>query len=236
MKVLAVDTSSNVATVAVVEDGKLLGESVLNHGKTHSQKIMVMIQKLMEDLELSVNDIDVFAAANGPGSFTGLRIGVATIKALAHSVNKPVVGISTLAGLAYNLPHCEHIIVPIMDARRNQVYTASYIWDEDGFKELSADEAISIEECVDSCGEFLDTVFVGDGVYVHEEYIRERLGENAHFTPPTALMQRASSIAMLALMKAKQGETQHYSELKPFYLRKSQAEREYEERHKGEAE
>ena len=234
MKVLAVDTSSNVATAAVVEDGKLLGEIVLNHGKTHSQKIMVMIQELMNDLELTVQDIDIFAAANGPGSFTGLRIGVATIKALAHSVNKPVVGVSTLAGLAYNMPYCEHIIVPIMDARRNQVYTASYIWDEDGFKELGVDEAISIEECVDSCGELLDTVFVGDGVYVHKDYICERLGERAHFAPASALLQRASSIAMLALEKAQRGESQHYSELTPFYLRKSQAEREYEEKHKAE--
>lgn len=232
MKVLAIDTSSNVATAAVVEDGRLLGESILNHKKTHSQKIMVMIEDLLKDLELTVQDIDIFAAANGPGSFTGLRIGVATIKALAHSVNKPVVGISTLAGLAYNLPYAEHIIVPIMDARRNQVYTASYIWDEEGFRELSADEAISIEECVESCGELLDTIFVGDGVFVHRGFIEEKLGERAHFAPPTALMQRASSIAMLALEKAKNGEVEHYSELKPFYLRKSQAEREYDEKHK----
>ena len=234
MKILAIDTSSNVASAAVVEDGILLGECILNHKKTHSQKIMVMVQELINDLELTVQDIDIFAAANGPGSFTGLRIGVATVKALAHSVNKPVVGISTLAGLAYNLPYAEHIIVPIMDARRNQVYTASYIWDEDGFKELSSDEAISIEECVESCGELLDTIFVGDGVPVHRKYITEKLAERAHFAPPSALMQRASSIAMLALEKAKKGETEHYSELKPFYLRKSQAEREYDEKHKEE--
>lgn len=233
MKILAIDTSSNVASAAVVEDGKLLGENILNHKKTHSQKIMVMIQELMSDLELNVRDIDVFAAANGPGSFTGLRIGVATVKALAHSVNKPVVGISTLAGLAYNMPYAEHIIVPIMDARRNQVYTASYIWDDDRLKELSADEAISIEECVESCGKYLDTIFVGDGVFVHREYILDKLSDRAHFAPASALMQRASSIAMLALEKAKKGETQHYSELKPFYLRKSQAEREYDEKHKG---
>jgi tRNA threonylcarbamoyladenosine biosynthesis protein TsaB len=193
---------------------------------------MPMISELFAELELKASDIDVFAVANGPGSFTGLRIGVATIKALAHSVGKPVVGVSTLAGLAYNLPYCEHIIVPIMDARRNQVYTASYIWDEEGFRELSPDEAISIEECADSCGELLDTVFVGDGVPVHRAYLEERLGERAHFAPASALMQRASSIAMIAMEKAKRGETQNYNELVPFYLRKSQAEREYEEKQK----
>ena len=236
MRILAIDTASNVASAAVVEDGILRGEYILNFNKTHSQKIMPMIDELMSDLELKPADIDVFAAANGPGSFTGLRIGVASVKALAHAVNKPVVGISTLASLAYNLPFCEHIIVPIMDARRNHVYTASYIWDEDGFKELSPDEVISIDECIDSCGEFLDTVFVGDGVPVYKEYIEERLGERAHFAPASALMQRASSIAMLAKEKADKGEVQKYNELEPFYLRKSQAEREYEEKHRKGAE
>lgn len=230
MRVLAIDTTSNVATAAVVEDEILLGERILNFKKTHSQKIMPMISELLEELELKAADIDMFAVANGPGSFTGLRIGVATIKALAHAVNKPVVGVSTLAAMAYNLPFCEHIIVPIMDARRNRVYTASYIWDEDGFKELTEDEAIGIEECVSSCGEFLETVFVGDGAVVHKEYIKEQLGERAYFAPASSLMQRASSVAMLALEKAKNGETMKYNELVPFYLRKSQAEREYEER------
>lgn len=230
MRVLAIDTTSNVATAAVVEDNLLLGERILNFKKTHSQKIMPMISELLGELELKAADIDVFAVANGPGSFTGLRIGVATIKALAHSVDKPVVGVSTLAAMAYNLPYCEHIIVPIMDARRNQVYTASYIWDEDGFKELSGDEAISIEECVASCGEFLDTVFVGDGVAVHRAYIEEQLGDRAHFVPASAALQRASSVAMIAMEKAKNGEVMKYHELVPFYLRKSQAEREYDER------
>ena len=233
MRVLAIDTASNVATAAVVEDDKLLGEIVLNHKKTHSQKIMVMIQQLMDDLELKVKDIDVFAAANGPGSFTGLRIGVATVKALAYSVNKPAVGISTLAGLAYNLPHAEHIIVPIMDARRDRVYTASYIWDEDGFKELSPNEVIGIDECVESCGELLDTIFVGDGVWVHKDFIKEKLGDKAHFAPASSMVQRASSIAMLAMEKAKNGELGTYMELNPFYLNKSQAEREYDEKHKN---
>lgn len=231
MKVLAIDTTSNVATAAVAEDDILLGERVLNYKRTHSQKLMPMISELLEELELKAEDIDVFAAANGPGSFTGLRIGVATIKALAHAADKPVVGVSTLAGLAYNLPYCEHIIVPIMDARRNRVYTASYIWDEDGFKELSPDEVIDIAECADSCGRLLDTVFVGDGVRVYKDFLIEQLGDSAHFAPASAMLQRASSIAMIAMEKAKNGETMHYTELVPFYLNKSQAEREYDEKH-----
>ena len=177
MRVLAIDTSSNVATVAVMEDELLLGEYILNHKKTHSQKIMTMIEQILSELELTVQDIDIFAAAIGPGSFTGLRIGVATVKALAHATGKPVVSVGTLEALAYNVPYAEHIIVPIMDARRDNVFTASYIWDE-GFKEIGEPEAISIDECLESCGEFLDTIFVGDGVKVHREYIKEKLGDN----------------------------------------------------------
>ena len=182
-----------------------------------------------EKLELNVQDIDIFAAAIGPGSFTGLRIGVATVKALAHATGKPVVSVGTLEALAYNVPYAEHIIVPIMDARRDNVFTASYIWDE-GFKEIGEPEAISIDECLESCGEFLDTIFVGDGVKVHREYIKEKLGDKAIFPPANALNSRASSIAALALDKAKRGETQSYLEMKPYYIRKSQAERELEER------
>lgn len=232
MKVLAIDTSANVATAAVMEEGVLLGEYILNHKKTHSQKIMVMIEELLGDLELTVRDIDLFAVANGPGSFTGLRIGVATMKALAHSVNKPIVGISPLAGMAYNLPYAEHIIVPVMDARANRIYTASYIWDE-GFKELTEPEATTIEECIANCGELLDTVFVGDGAVRHMEYIKEKLGDKAIFAPATAMNQRASSIAALALDMAKRGEVSNYADLKPVYLKKSQAEQELEERQKG---
>lgn len=233
MKILAIDTSANVAAAAVAEDDTLLCEYILNHKKTHSQKIMVMIENLLKDLELTVHDIDLFAVANGPGSFTGLRIGVATMKALAHSVNKPIVGVSSLAGMAYNLPYAEHIIVPVMDARANRVYTASYIWDEE-FKEITEPEATTIEECVANCGEFMDTLFVGDGAIVHREYIKEKLGDRAFFAPQPAMLQRASSIAAIAYDMAKKGEVMNYAELKPVYLRKSQAERELEERLKGE--
>lgn len=229
MRILAVDTSSNVATAAVMEDNTLLGEYILNHKKTHSQKIMVMIEQLLADLELTVQDIDLFAASVGPGSFTGLRIGVATVKALAHAAGKRVVSVGTLEALAYNVPHAENIIVPIMDARRNNVFTASYIWDE-GFKEIGEPEAISIEECVESCGEFLDTIFVGDGVAVHGEYIREKLGEHAIFPHGAVIGARASSVAACAMEKAKRGDAQSYLEMKPYYIRKSQAEQELEKK------
>ena len=231
MRVLAVDTSSNVATVAVMENDLLLGEYILNHKKTHSQKIMPMIEQLLSDLELTANDIDIFAAAVGPGSFTGLRIGVATVKALAHAVGKRVVSVGTLEALAYNVPQCEHIIVPIMDARRNNIFTASYIWDE-GFKEIGEPEGITIEECVEACGNFLETVFVGDGAIIHKDYIVEKLGDKAIFPHGAVLNSRASSVAAIAMERAKRGETQSYLEMKPYYIKKSQAEKELEEKEK----
>ena len=232
MRVLAIDTSSNVATVAVMEDDLLLGEYILNHKKTHSQKIMVMVETLLRDLELTAQDIDVFAAAVGPGSFTGLRIGVATVKALAHAAGKKVVSVGTLEALAYNVPNAEHIIVPILDARRNNVFAASYIWD-DGFKEIGAPEGITIEECVESCGDFLDTIFVGDGAIAHREYIVEKLGDRAIFPHGAVMNPRASSVAAAAMDKAKRGETQSYLEMKPYYIKKSQAEKDLQRKEEG---
>lgn len=232
MKILAIDTSTNVASAAVLEDGRLLGEyTVNNKKKTHSQKLMVMIDTLLKDIDADIQDIDLFAAAVGPGSFTGLRIGVATIKALAHACQKPVIGVSTLESLAYNVPFCEHIIVPIMDAGKNRVYAASYIWDE-GFRELGEPEAMTIEECVESCGELLDTVFVGDGAIAHAEYIQNQLCERAFFAPGNANEQRAASVACCAFEKYQRGETSRFDEINPVYLKKSQAERELEEREK----
>lgn len=229
MRVLAVDTSSNTATVAVMEDDLLLGEYTLNHKRTHSQKIMPMIEQLLSDLELTAHDIDVFAAAVGPGSFTGLRIGVATVKALAHAAGKRVVSVGTLEALAYNVPHTEHIIVPVMDARRNNIFTASYIWDG-GLKEIGEPEGITIEECIEACGNFLETVFVGDGAAIHKDYIAEKLGDKAIFPHGAVQNSRASSVAAIAMERAKRGETQSYLEMKPYYIKKSQAEKELEEK------
>lgn len=232
MKVLAVDTTSNTASAAVMEDSRLLGEYTVNHKKTHSQKIMVMIDELLKSLELTPSDMDLFAAAVGPGSFTGIRIGVSTIKGMAHAVNKPVVSVNTLEALAYNMPYCEHFIVPIMDARNNNVFTASYLWDED-FKEVTPPEAVSIDECIENCIDFVETVFVGDGVDVYREHIKEKLGDMALFPGGNVLLNRASSVAALALLKAENGETLHYNELVPFYIRKSQAEQELEKKLEG---
>ncbi|MDD6214644.1 MAG: tRNA (adenosine(37)-N6)-threonylcarbamoyltransferase complex dimerization subunit type 1 TsaB [Firmicutes bacterium] len=229
MRILAVDTSSAVATAAVVEDDKLVCECELNNGLTHSQTILPIIDGVLKKSGLSPRDIDIFAVASGPGSFTGLRIGVTTVKGLAHAADKPAVGVNTLEAMAYNLPLCQYIISPIMDARRGQVYNAFYKFSDGVLTTLEKPRAVSLEDCAKQLKEYNEkVVFLGDGVPVFRQRISEILGELALFAPQNVCMQRASSVAEAAKNK----KTLGYAELVPNYFRKSQAERESEERGK----
>lgn len=234
MKVLAIDTSSIVATVALLEDDKLLCEYILNHTKTHSQKLMPMVEEVLEATDNSMKDIDYIAIASGPGSFTGLRIGGATAKGLAFAIDKKVVSISTLEGLAFNLPYCEGLICPIMDARRDQVYTGIYKWEMGNFYALKEDDALALEELLDYFKSGEDVVtFLGDGIGVHRDKILEVLGPKARFAPVNASLNRASSIGQLAMYRINKGEAICHHDFAPSYLRKSQAEREYDNKHRG---
>lgn len=227
MRILAVDTSSAVASAALVEDDKLICECSLNNGLTHSQTILPIIDDVFKRSKLTPSDIDIFAAANGPGSFTGLRIGVTTVKGLAHAAGKGVVGVNTLEALAYNLTFCPYIISPIMDARREQVYNAFYKFENGEIKELVTPRAIALADVLCELKEYNEkVVFLGDGVPVFKEKIKEVLGDAALFAPQTANAQRASAVAEAAKGKP----CINYAELVPVYLRKSQAEREAEER------
>lgn len=231
MKILAVDTSSSVAAVAVMENEKLLGEYSINHKKTHSQRLMPMIAELLSSLELSPKDIDIYAASSGPGSFTGLRIGVTAVKAMAYAAGKPVVSVPTLDAIAYNIPMCDSFVCPIMDARNNQVYTTLYKW-EKGFQIRVLDYmGIHVEELTQIIKEKSNSVvFVGDAVEIHSEYLKSALGELCEIAPGSLLLQKASSVAYAALVKARRGELESCFEMSPYYLRKSQAERELEKR------
>jgi len=229
LKVLAVDTSSTVAAVAVIDNTKLLGEYVLNRRMTHSQTLMPIIKELAQRLEFSLGDIDIFAASTGPGSFTGLRIGVTTIKAIAYAVKKPVVSVPTLDALAYNIPMTEDIICPIMDARNNQVFTAVYENKQDKQVKITEYMGLPVAELVELLnGKNRNVVFTGDAVNIHRDFLKEKLLEKCRFAPLNLLHQRASTVAELALLKASAGITETPFDMVPFYLRKSQAEREYE--------
>lgn len=231
MKILAVDTSSLVAAAAVVDNGTLLSEFILNHKKTHSQKLMPMIAKVLDSVELKPCDIDFYAVSTGPGSFTGLRIGVTTIKAMAYAAQKPVIGVPTLDALAYNVPVSDSFVCPIMDARNNQVYTAVYKWEKGLPANITEYMGIPVAELVQLIkGKNRKTVFVGDAVETQKDYLKSELGELCGFAPGNLLLQKASSVALLASVKAANGEVEDCFDLVPFYLRKSQAEREFEKK------
>lgn len=223
MKILAIDTSALTATAAILEDDVLLGEISITTKLTHSQTIMPMIDELLKKVSLDISDIDLFACSEGPGSFTGLRIGIGTVKGLAFGLDKPVCAVSTLEALAYNIAPTPYAIAPIMDARRGQVYNAVYSWQGEELLCTAEPRALSVEEL---CSEITEkTIFVGDGVRVHREKIKELLGENAIFAPPQNLLQRASSVAYASRNK----KAVSAAELSAVYLRKPQAEREREE-------
>lgn len=229
MKILAVDTSANTATVCITDEDKLIAERTVNYKKTHSETLMPMIDGAIKGAGLNITDIDVFAVADGPGSFTGLRIGVSAVKGMAHALDKPVVTISTLEAMAYGIYMSEDIISPIMDARRSQVYNGVYTWRCGEFLELSSPRALSIEECVEDLLKYQKRViFLGDGVLVHKEYITSKMGDMAVFAPPSVNGPRASALAARIAWHEKKS----CYDVAPFYLRKPQAERELEERSK----
>ena len=233
MKILAIDTSSMVASAAVMDDQKLLAEHIVNHKRTHSEQLMPIIERVLESCDVKVRDLDAIAVASGPGSFTGLRIGAATAKGLAHACGIKIVGVPTLDGLAFNLSFCQGIICPIMDARRNQVYTALYKWEGGSLFKLMPHCAIALNELLEDLKKREErVVFLGDGVPVHRKTIQRALGDRAGFAPKSAGRQRASSIAELALQALERGEGQNAETFVPFYLRKSQAEREYDRKAK----
>jgi tRNA threonylcarbamoyladenosine biosynthesis protein TsaB len=225
MKALAVDTSSVIAAVAVMEDGVILGEYILNNIKKHSQKLIPMISGIMKDIDIVPKDIDVFAACTGPGSFTGLRIGITTVKAMAYAVQKPVVGIPSLDILAFNIPMTDKLICPMIDARNNQVYTAVYLWKGEKQKRISDYMGIHINELADLLrSKNKEVIFTGDAVDIYKKYFIRELGSACMISPGSHRLQRASTLALLALGGMTEGLRQKSEDLIPFYLRKSSAE------------
>ncbi|MBU5427740.1 tRNA (adenosine(37)-N6)-threonylcarbamoyltransferase complex dimerization subunit type 1 TsaB [Tissierella pigra] len=229
MKILALDTSTMMATCAVLDENRILGEYSLNQEETHSEKLVPMVKELLDSLGLNVSDIDLYGVALGPGSFTGLRIGVATIKAFAHLFNKPVVGVSTLEGLAFNLPYNE-IIVPMIDARRDRVYTGIYTWEESNIKTVMEPDVLDINDLLDVLGKYDRLIVNGDGGLLHRDIIKEKLGKKVQFSTNGQNFCRATSIGELALKKYNEGKIDDFYTLVPEYLRESQAQRELKER------
>lgn len=222
MNILAIDTSSSVASVAVVSDGKVLSEYNVCNGKTHSQIIMPMISDALDKAVLKISDVDVFATSLGPGSFTGLRIGVATAKSFAQATGKKIIGISSMEGLCANVlaDDCT-LVCPIVDARRGNVFNAIY---KNGIC-LKKDRLISVELLIDEINGN-KTVFVGDGCLKHKDTIISKMGDKAIFLSEHLSMSKASSIAFCASLRAANNDYDEIYSLTPIYVRSSQAERE----------
>lgn len=241
MKVLAIDSSGMTATVAVVEDTQTIAEYTVNFKKTHSQTLLPMIDTMGKMIELDLKSIDAIAVAGGPGSFTGLRIGSATAKGLGLALEKPLIHVPTVDGLAYNLYGCQDIICPIMDARRKQVYTGMYTFarrELEGSKEtelvldvLEAQNASPIDELIERLNiHGRPVVFLGDGVPVYQDVIREKIRVPFSFAPASANRQRAAVVGALGIQYYKEGKFETAMEHQPDYLRVSQAERERAEK------
>ena len=227
MRVLALDSSGIVASVAVVEDDTLVAEYTVNYKKTHSQTLLPMLDEIVKMTELDLKMIDAIAVAKGPGSFTGLRIGSATAKGLGLALDKPLVGIPTVEALAYNIYDVNGLICPIMDARRKQVYTGIYRYEDHRLMTVKDQMAVGIEELLSMLNEMGEAVtFLGDGVPVFKDIIADKLTVPFSFAPAHLSRQRAGAVGALGVLYYKEGRTETAAEHKPDYLRVSQAERE----------
>lgn len=226
MKILAVDTSATAASVAVAEENKLIGEFSINTVLTHSQTLMPMVDELLKNTGLSVNDIDAAAVNAGPGSFTGVRIGVAAVKGIAFPKNLPCVSVSTLESMAYNMLGNDCIVCSVMDARCSQVYNALFRVKGCTVTRMTDDRALSLTDLKNELQNINEkVVLVGDGAVLCSKFLGEEL-ENIMLAPFNNRIQTASSVAYAAFEKINNGETVKVDELMPVYLRLPQAQRE----------
>ena len=223
MKILSVDSSSVTASVAITENGKILSEKFINNGLTHSQTLMPMVESAINDSGVSVNDIDLFAITNGPGSFTGVRIGIASVKGMADALDKKCIAISTLEAIAQPLKNQDVIACAVMDARCNQVYTALF----NNGNRLCEDKAILIDELGDELKQYdKKIVFIGDGSVLCYDKLHEII-QNCEVADENIRFVHGSNVGFVAEEKIKnQEEPISSANLVPFYLRLPQAERE----------
>lgn len=229
MYVMGIDTATLVCSVAVVSEEKTLAEYTQQVKKTHSERLLPLIDTILRDTGLKPQDLSGVAVAGGPGSFTGLRIGMVTAKALGQALALPLCSISTLAALAAQHPLFPGLICPILDARREQVYNAIFTAGTQ-VERLVADRSLSVTELLQELQQRPEPVlFVGDAVPVYRQIISRALVSRACFMPPESAICRASSVARLGLAQFSAGQVQSWRDLHPAYLRRSEAEIKYQQ-------
>ena len=223
MKILALESSAKAASCAVLADGELLASAWQAAGLTHSRTLLPMVEGMLKNSELTMEAMDAVAVAAGPGSFTGLRIGIAAVKGLAWAAEKPCIPVSTLEAMAWPLAHLEGSIVCAMDARRQQIYNAVFLADSGALERLREDRALSLEEAAAVAGLDGPMTIVGDGAQMCFEFFTAR-GIDCRLAPVHLRLQSAAGVALAAWRR--RTETVSAQELMPVYLRLSQAERE----------
>ena len=233
--ILAIDSSSMGASVAIVGKDTIISEYTVNMKKTHSQTLLPMIDEIVKMTGIEKKEIKAIAVTKGPGSFTGLRIGAATAKGLALALDIGVIPVSTIESMAYSYNHCNKLICPIMDARRNQVYTGIYEFDGNGLKVVEPQMAVDLSEIAEKLNALgREVIFLGDGFPVYEKKLEELVKVPYTAAPAHMSRQRAGALAALAMCYAKEGRMETAVEHQPDYLRLSQAERERADKEKAE--
>ena len=231
MKILGIESSGLTASIAVWEDDVIIAEYTTNFKKTHSETLLPMIADLMDRIGMDVNDMDYIAISEGPGSFTGLRIGAATAKGLGLATGKELVSVPTVKALAYNLYNTKGVICPIMDAKRDQVYTGIYEYSDNELKTILETDAMAITVVIDKLNNIgKEVIFLGDGVPVYREIIKDSIKVQYSYAPANMSRQSAAAVCVLAVKMIASGETVTADMMRPEYLRLSQAERERMER------
>lgn len=223
MLICSVDSSATPASVCLLEDDKIIAEYYLNTGFTHSQTLMAMMESVLKISGKSADDIDLYAVNSGPGSFTGVRIGVSAVKGMAYALDKPCVEISTLESMAYNFLGSHAIVCACMDARRRQVYHGLFRVDGEKVERLCDDTAIAVDDLLSGLPDHEEIILVGDGAELMAQSTDDPM---IILAPPNLRYQRASSVALAAVEKYNRGEIVSPAALMPRYLRLSQAERE----------
>jgi tRNA threonylcarbamoyladenosine biosynthesis protein TsaB len=230
MKVLGLDTATSCGCVGLIDDERIVSEYLLDIPVTHSERLLGAIELVLREAHCAMEDLDGWAISLGPGSFTGLRIGVSTVKGLAFPNRKPVTGVSTLDVLASQTSPTPFLICPILDARKGEVYTAFYCYGEENFlKRQSAYQAITPEDLIKKINE--KTIFIGNGVRTYGDYLRDAIPSLAIFPPPSLHVPHGSVVAKLGLEHLRKGDILDLSTFTPFYVRPSEAEMKWEEKH-----
>ncbi len=223
MRILAIETSTMLGGVAIMDEtAGLIIETRLNVKTAHSERLMTEINHALKKAGLHIADIDVFGVAVGPGSFTGLRIGLSAVKGFSYATGKPIVSVPSLEAFAWNFPYSEHLVCTMFDARKNEVYAAVFRWRDIGFERVVDEASIKPADLVSSLKG--KVIFAGEGALIYRETIAEIAGENALFPAAQSMVPSPSNVACLGLKKALKADFSEPVSLVPHYIRRSEAE------------